>query len=83
MDLSSRLNQVLQVGPSQEVAQVHKLAVIRVLHVDNTPAVFAPTDRPAFNDNIVLGADDGKRNNVLVTSALLSALKHNNHPPEW
>lgn len=67
MDLSSRLNQVLQVGPSQEVAQVHKLAVIRVLHINDTPTVFAPTDRPAFNDNVVLGADDSKGNNVLVS----------------
>lgn len=67
VNLGSRLNQVLQVRPSQEVAQVHKLAVIRVLDVDNTPAVFATTDRPTFNDHVVLGADDSKGYNVLVT----------------
>lgn len=39
--------------PGKEVAQVNKLAVIRVLDVHNTPAVLATTNGLAIDDHIV------------------------------
>jgi len=51
--------------PSQEVAQVHKFTVGRVLHIDDTPAVLAPTNRLSIDENVPLRTHDGKRNNFL------------------
>ena len=65
VDLRSRFNQVLQVRPRQKVAQVHKLAVILVLHVHHAPPVLPSANRLAVNDHTALGADHRKRNDVL------------------
>ena len=65
MDLRSRLNEVLQVCPGQEVSEVHKFAVVGVLHVDDSPAGLAAADRLAVNDNVVLRADNSERNDLL------------------
>jgi len=54
VDLSSRFNEVLQVGASEEVAEAHKLAVVRILNVNNTPTVPTATDRLAINHNTIL-----------------------------
>lgn len=65
MNLGSGLNEVLQVGTGKEVAQVHKLAVVRVLDIDDTPAVPATPNGPAINDDGLLGTDNSERNNRL------------------
>jgi hypothetical protein len=39
--------------PGKEVAQVSKLAVVRVLNIHNTPAVLATANGLAINDHIV------------------------------
>ena len=65
VDLRRRLNQILQVRPRQKVAQVHKLAVILVLHVHHSPAVLPSTHRLALNDHTPLRSNHCKRNNAL------------------
>ena len=51
--------------PCEEVAQVHELAVLSVLHVDNAPAVLASSDRFTVDDYVVLRTDDGKGDDLL------------------
>ena len=51
--------------PCKEVAQVHELAVLSVLHVDNAPAVLASSDRFTVDDYVVLRTDDGKGDDLL------------------
>ncbi len=52
-------------GTGKEVAQVHKLAVVRVLDIDDTPAVPATPNGLAINDDGLLGTDNSERNNRL------------------
>lgn len=68
MDLCSGLNEILQVSSGEEVAQVHKLAVVGVLNVHNTPAVPAAPNRLAVNDNVILRADNSKWNDRLTVT---------------
>jgi hypothetical protein len=65
VNLGSCLNQILQVGAGKEVAQVHKLAVGRVLDVDHAPAIPATPDRLAVNHHVIFRADYGKWNDPL------------------
>lgn len=65
VDLAGGLNQVLQVGAGQEVAQVDELAVVLVLDVDDTPAVLAAANLLAVDNNGLLTADNGEGDNVL------------------
>jgi hypothetical protein len=46
---------------------VHELAVLLALDVNNTPAVFAATDRLAINDHVAFRAYDGERDHALQT----------------
>lgn len=63
--LGCRLDEVLQVCPEQEVPQVDELAMILVLDVDNAPPVLATTDLFAVDNDVFLGTDYGKGNQVL------------------
>lgn len=65
VDLRRRLDEVLQVGAGQEVAQRDELAVRLVLDVDDAPPVLAAADLLAVDDNGLLRADDGEGNDVL------------------
>jgi hypothetical protein len=56
-----------QYVPGEEVPKMSELAVVRVLNIDNTPAVFASANGLAVNDNIGLRANDGEWDHVLVT----------------
>lgn len=47
-------------GAEEEVTEVDKLAVTLVFDIDDTPAVLAAAYWLSVNDNIALGADDGK-----------------------
>lgn len=51
--------------PCEEVTQVHELAVVSVLHVDDSPTVLASTDRLAVNNHVILRTDDGKGDDLL------------------
>ena len=52
--------------PQQKVAQVHKLAVGRVLDIDDPPPVLAGTHLLAIDNDGLFRADDGKRDEVLL-----------------
>jgi len=58
VDLARGLDQVLQMGAGEEVAQVDELAVPLVLDVDGAPAVLARGDGLAVEGEAVFGADD-------------------------
>ena len=65
VDLRGGLDEVLQVRPGQEVAQMYKLAVVGIFDIHNTPAVLASANRLAVNDHIALGADHSEGDNML------------------
>lgn len=68
MDLRRRLDQVLQVSAGEEVAEVHKFAVVLILDIDDTPAVLATANLLARNDDGLLRADNSEWNDVLKSS---------------
>lgn len=65
VDLRGRLDKVLQMRPQQEVTQLHKLAVVLVLDVDDAPPVLAPADLLAIDNDGLLGTDNGEGNGSL------------------
>jgi hypothetical protein len=65
VDLAGGLDQVLQVGAGEEVAEVDELAVSLVLDVDHAPAVLATADLLAVDDDGLLTADDGEGDDLL------------------
>lgn len=60
VDLGRGLDQILEMGPGQEVPQRDELAVVLVLDVDDTPAILTAYDVLSTNNNLLLGADNGK-----------------------
>lgn len=77
VDLARRLNQILQVGTSQEVPQRYKLAMVLILDIDHPPAILPTSDRAPAYDDVVLGTDHGERDQVFdvgVESALFFIL---------
>ena len=65
MDLACCLNQILQMGPCEEVSQRNELAVILVLNIDHSPPVLTTSHRAAIDYDRVLGSDDSEWNKVL------------------
>jgi hypothetical protein len=45
----------------QKVPQAHKLAVVLIFHVYDSPSVLASSDGASPNDDVLLGANDGER----------------------
>lgn len=60
VSLAGGFDKILKVSAQQEVAQVHKLAVVLVLNIDDAPAVLAATDLLAIDDDGFFGTDDGE-----------------------
>ena len=60
MDLRGRLNEILEVGAGEEIAEVDEFAVLLVLNVDGAPSVLAATDGLTGNVDVALAADDGE-----------------------
>ena len=56
------LDQVLEVGAGQKVAQMDKLAVVLVLDIDHAPTVLATTDSLAVDNDGLLRANNGEGN---------------------
>jgi hypothetical protein len=67
VNLRSRLDKILEMRPKQEIPEVHELAVVLVLDVDDAPPVLATPDLLAIDNDRLLGADDGKGDEVLRT----------------
>lgn len=72
MDLRGGLDEILQVGAGEEVAEVDELAVVLVLDVDDTPAVLASTDLLASNNDGLLRSDNSEWNDILHTVSVMS-----------
>ena len=68
MNLTRRLNQILQVRPGQKVPERHKFAMIFVLYIYHAPSILAPANRATTGDNVFLGADNGEGDKVLHSS---------------
>lgn len=51
--------------PSEEVSQVHKLAVRSILDVYYAPAVLTTPDSLSINNNVTLRAHDSERDDFL------------------
>ena len=77
MNLGRGFDEILEMSPSEEVAERDEFAVVFVLNVDHTPSVLAASNRSPSDDNRVLGSDHRKRDEVLdvgISSALLLVL---------
>lgn len=73
VDLASGLDQVLQVGLGEEVAQVDELAVVLIFDVDHAPLVLSATDGATVDVNSLVATDDGEGNEVLVSVSDMGA----------
>ena len=58
--LRGGLNEILEMGAEEEVAQVNEFAVSLVLDVNDTPAVLATANLLAVDNDRLLRADDGE-----------------------
>lgn len=74
MNLGGGLDEVLQVCAGEEVAEVHKLAVVLVLDVDDSPSVLAAAHWLAVDNDIALGSDNGEWKHVTHTLVELKLL---------
>lgn len=68
VDLRGGVDQVLEVGAGEEVAEVDEFAVLLVLDVDRSPAVLAAADSLAVNVDVALASDDGEGDDGLEVS---------------
>lgn len=57
MDLRRSFDQILEMGPGQEVAEVDEFAVAFVFDVDGAPAVLAAADRLPADGDAFFAAD--------------------------
>lgn len=67
MDLGCCLDEVLEVGAGEEVAEVDEFAVLLVFDIDSSPAVLAATNSLAVDVDVVLTADNRKWDDRLVS----------------
>ena len=51
VDLRSRFDEILKVGASEEVAEVHEFAMVLVLDVDNPPTILSATNLTTANND--------------------------------
>lgn len=68
VDLRGRVDQVLEMGAGEEVAEVDEFAVLLVFDVDCSPAVLAAAHSLAVDVDVALTADDGEGNDGLAGS---------------
>ena len=64
MNLACRLNEILQMGPRQEVSQRYELAMVLILHIDHTPSVLPAAHRTTVDNDRVLGSDNCKGDQI-------------------
>jgi hypothetical protein len=70
VSLGSSLNEILQVCSEKEVAEVNKLAVLLILDIDDTPPVLTAANLLPVDDDVLLRADNGKRNMALLSVSI-------------
>lgn len=65
VDLACCFDEILKMGASQEVPQIHKLAMVLILHINDAPSVLAATNLLTIDNNGFLTTDDSEWNDVL------------------
>lgn len=65
VDLGGGLDKVLEVGSEQKVSQIDEFAVVLILNVDDAPAVLTTADLLAVDNDVLLRANNRKRNQAL------------------
>lgn len=65
VDLGGSLDEILEVGSEEEVAQVDEFAVSLILDVDDTPSVLAAADLLAVDNDRLLGSDNSEGDKAL------------------
>lgn len=65
MDLAGGLDQILEVGAREEVAEVDEFAMVLVFDVYHAPTVLAATDLLTTNDDGFLASNNCEGNDVL------------------
>jgi hypothetical protein len=65
VSLRRRLNELLQMGAQEEVAQVDEFAVLLILDVDDPPAVLTAANLLAVDNDVLLRADNSEGNEAL------------------
>ena len=72
MDLTGRLDQILQMRPRQEIPEADELAVVLVFDINDTPAVLAAAHgAPSYNDGVF--ATNNSEGNLGVDAGVGSA----------
>ena len=71
MDVTCRLDQVLQVRPEQEVSKRNKIAMILVLDVYHAPSILTPSHDLAVDVDVAFRADNCERRQVFHVSVNL------------
>jgi len=62
MDLRRCFDEVLQVCPGQEVAEVDKLTMLLILNIDHSPPILSAADTFTINHHCALGPNDREGN---------------------
>lgn len=65
VDLRRGLDEILQVGAEEEVAEIDEFAVVLVLDVDDAPPILSATNLLAINNDGLLRAYDSEGDEVL------------------
>ena len=60
MDLTCRLNQVLQMCPGKEISQTDKFAMVFILNVDDTPTILTTSYGASVDNDRILAANDSE-----------------------
>ena len=64
MNLACRFNEILQMGPRQEVSQRYEFAMVLILHIDHTPSVLSTAHRTTVDNDRVLGSNNCKGDQI-------------------
>ena len=64
MDLACCFNKVLEVGSDEEVAEIHELAMIFVLDIDDAPSILSASNLLTIDNNGLFAADYSKWDDV-------------------
>lgn len=71
VDLRCGVDQVLEVGAGEEVAEIDEFTVLLVLDVDRSPAVLTTADGLAVHIDVTLASNNGEWNDGLCMRSVL------------
>jgi hypothetical protein len=65
VDLARGFNEILKVGTCKEVAEIHKLAVVLVFDVDDSPTILSASNLLSVHNDVLFTSNNGKGNDIL------------------